>query len=50
MDCVVDVSVGSGYPTDSCSLPFDQLWISVMASVCYEKKLLCLSVDIGVGI
>ena len=38
-DCAVDVSFGTGYPTISCSLHFDQLRLPILVSV-WEKKFL----------
>lgn len=39
--CVLDISVGSEHPTGSCSLGFDQLWASIMVSICSKKFLRC---------
>lgn len=40
----LDVGVGlqmSCLGLNTCSLPFDQLWISVITSFCYKKERLC---------
>ena len=46
---VVDVSFGDGHSIDPHSLPFDLLWISVITSVSFRKKLLQLGLSVRVS-
>lgn len=38
MDCAVEVSVRAGYSPVPYSLPFCQLWTSVIVSTCCRKE------------
>lgn len=39
-DYIVGLLIGHGQPSASCSLRFDQLWLSVKFSICLKKEFL----------
>lgn len=38
--CISDEPSGVEYPTICCSMKFDRMWVSVMASICCRRKLI----------